>query len=244
MQEAMNVGSAAAATKAPVSHVFTAPQSNSALPNVGPNAPAGKTAQIMIPHVDQGFDNDAEAAKGNKYPTSRTVTATMISYSGAGANASTKVNLLNADIFPCPTTNGKGANSIVTTYQDGTTNGVLVSEVLTRARNGVGAVCFGIAQRCLVASGGSPVADPNSIANLNGNWLTYTVKGNTISDEFDENADQSRNDYDQGIIVSPCVQNIARQVTFSFNISAQTSASAGYYNSINTTFYLTRKFKK
>lgn len=214
------------------------------LPSTGPGAKAGALSQIKIPHMDQGFDTPEEATKGNKYPTARSTTVTTLSKGGAEAAAETLVTNWNPDIFTPPTTNGSGANSITYTYQD-KANGILASEILSRARMNLGAVCFGVQQRFLIASGGSPAADTNGLANANGNWQTYTIFGNPTPDEFDESSDQSRSDFDLGITVLPCVQNLARQVNYQFYIQGQTGAyGSGYYNQVISTFYFTRKYKK
>lgn len=206
-------------------------------PNVGHNnLAADMTApQMRIPFMSQGFQNEEEAKQGNEYPSFLSVVVTCTSNSGASGTPTTQT-IFNPEIFAPATNNGSGTASMAVNYED-KKSGLLVSTILSIARVGLGAVCFGVQAECSIAG----VQDAVSLAQLAPVWNVNTIKGNTRTIELEPQQDHSRADQSVGIEVMRTTCNITKYINFQYSQNCN-STGTNVFSTVFT-FYVTRKFK-
>lgn len=188
----------------------------------GQQAPKGN---IIIPGSAAGFANPAEMFSGNVFNLPTSAMVQVASATGASAARKT-VYLLQQDTLNNVTDNGSGAASITYTYQD-TFSGKVLSALVSQARAGVGAICYGVSIRMNVTSGGA--GDPANLALTNPMFVTYDSKGKESPLSLDAAADQTRKDNDTSIGVWRCVQNLSKITQFSFSMPVGDTATVVFY---------------
>ena len=190
------------------------------------NAPsASRPVNILVPQGTHTFSTPATQMSANNYPLPPSITIVVASATAAGALA-TRVAVFNQDLLSNVTNNGSGAGSITYTYSDGF-SGNVVNNLLSNARAGVGAICYGVALRMNVTS--SKAGDPSGLAVANSQFITYNALGGQTTLNFNLTSYQQRSDYDTSIEVIPCIQNITRFVQYSFVIPAGDTATITFY---------------
>jgi len=191
---------------------------------------AGGASGIITPQADHSFTDPAATMSSNIYPLPDSITVQIASTS---TNAFTTVYLLNQDILNNVTA-GSGGGSITYTYQDGFTTalgqtiaGLVTSQILTNARNGIGAICYGVAMRMNVTSSGA--GDAAGLSAANPFFITYNAFNRSIPLSFNITANQTRRDQDTSIEVMPCVYNIGRTAQFGFSMPKNDTATVTFY---------------
>lgn len=179
---------------------------------------------IMLPQADHQPENTDQYISSNVYPLPQSITITVQSNAGAGA-LNTRCYLLNPDLANNPTNNGSGADSIVTTYQDGFA-GKIVSNLLKFARAGMGAICYGVAVRMTTNAGVGNAAGLNA---SNPVFYTYNALGSSVALPMNVSSNQQRSDFDTSIEVLPCVINIGAFVQFSLIVPVSNTATITMY---------------
>lgn len=208
-------------------------------PNTGTQYETDGHPTIHVPGIEQSFETDQESKDGNRFPTFRSIVVKSTS-NGAGGAVATTQKIFNPDIFPPATTNGSGALSMGVAYQDNA-SGLLVSIILSKARAGIGYVCFGVQAECSLVSGGTTSPDSSGLSALAPVFQAVSIKGNPSPIELEPQEDHSRADQDKSIEVMKTVTNISRWIYFQF--LQNVDATAGHVYSTTLTFYFTRKFR-
>lgn len=169
---------------------------------------------IMIPQKGHEFDSLQEVAGVNIYPLPPNVTV-QVAATALGGSAAIRVFILNQ--FGTPfnniTNNGGGAGTVTYAYSDGF-SGSVTDKVLGNARQGMGAICYGVAMRMVVTA--TKAGDPTSLNASNPRFDIYNPYGSTIPTNFNVTSDQTRGDFDNSVEVMPCLQNIPAFCQFSF----------------------------
>jgi hypothetical protein len=179
-------------------------------------------APIKTPQGDHAFTDQAEAAQTNVYPLPDAVTVNVTSNAGG---ASTTVYVFNQDYLNNITSNG--ASAISYAWND-TFSGTVVSRLLGYARNGVGAIIYGVAIRMTVLSTGAGL--PSSFTTINPYFLTYNAYGKQIGVyNLNTSTNQTRKDYDTSIQVDRFAVNLSRMSQFALTIPTNAVASCTFY---------------
>lgn len=187
-------------------------------------------ANVFIPQANHVFENESDLMAANTYPLPPSAT---IQVASAAGGASIRVYVLNQASLNSVTNNGGGAGTVTYTYQDGFA-GVVLSNILTNARGGVGAIAYGAVIRAIVTS--SKAGDPVGLAAASPRFDINNAYGSTIPTNFNITTDQTRSDYDTSIEVMSCVQNITNTTQFSFIIPI--------LDTFSVTLYFTPNFKR
>lgn len=194
------------------------------LPMAKTVAGSGETvhAPIRTPQGDHAFTDQAEAAQTNVYPLPDAVTVNITSNAGG---ATTQVYVFNQDYLNNITSNGASA----ITYQwNDAFSGTVVSRLLGYARNGVGAIIYGVAIRMTVLSTGAGL--PSAFTTINPFFFTYNAYGKQIGVyNLNTSTNQTRKDYDTSIQVDRFAVNLTRMSQFSLFIPTNSVASCTFY---------------
>ena len=191
--------------------------------------PSVRPSGIRIPHADAPVFTQDQMNWANVYPMPDSIAIQASSNNGEGA-ANTQIWLLNQDILSNITNNSSGAGSITYTYQDAF-EGKVTNELISRARGGVGAVCYGFSLR--IVTGGSGSA--SNLAITNPVFLTYNAFGRSVANDTNIVSDQTRSDYDSSIGVFRTTQNITRFTQMGIVLAPNSVATV--------TLYFTPNFK-
>jgi hypothetical protein len=207
------------------------PSASPAAPTaVGPTGGRSAGRNLILPQSDANLPNTQSVLAANQYPLPDSVTISVASAAGSGA-APVTVYLINEQangLGNQVTDNGSGAGSVTYAYQDNF-GGKLLSSLLRDARTGMGAICYGIAIRMNITSGGA--GDPAGLATANPFFIIYNALGRSNSTDFNSTDGQNRSQYDDSIQVWNCIQNVGSFVQLGFTIPvADTATITLYFN--------------
>ncbi len=207
-----------------------------------PAALANRSAGVQsgnanLPHIipaqlDHVLTDVGDIMSANQTAIPSSFAVNVVSAAGAGA-VSTQAVILNPDVLAPNTNNGSGAVSLTYSYQDGLTfptssaAGLVLSNLLSFARLGVGAITYGFSIRMITTATGA--GNPSGLALTTPFWGLKNFAGLFIPTSVNMTADQTRGDFDTSIEVIRAVQNVQRTVGLGFTMPVANTATITVY---------------